>query len=274
MKRTVRQAGVNKRDRNQRIKPRNRRKPNIKLLLSMFVASACVGCVSSYALQTPALAVREVEVRGIHCADKAQVQQAARAVLGKNIIMLRKGPVVRCIDAVHEVEDVQMGRTLPGKVWISIEERKPGAVLVCGGKCFLLQDDGLVFHCLAKARPQEYARARGVPLLIAADCRCVKLGATCSAPGVQCALSITRIARERRLEVAKISVDRLGDICLNMGSGFYVKLGQPDELEKKMSLLRDALAYKPSLAREAAYIDLSCPTAPVWKPKQAAGAAS
>jgi hypothetical protein len=59
-----------------------------------------------------------------------------------------------------------------------------------------------------------------------------------------------------------------------MDSGFYVKLGQPDDIARKMSLLRSALAYRPSIAREAIYIDLSLPSAPVWRPKVVAQNAS
>lgn len=278
MKRTVRQVGVNRKTRNQRITPRNRRKPNIKLLAGLFAISACAGCICSYLLQAPALVIRQVEVRGIHYADRAQVQQAAKAVLGKNIILLRKGPIIDRIDDVHEVAGVRMGRTPPNRIWIKITERRAGAVLAYGGKCFLLQDDGLAFH---ETSPKAVCRdasgsgaRRPIPIVRVAGCAPVREGCRCASQGVGCALEIAKIARQRRLDVEKISVDRLGDICLNMGSGFYVKLGQPDELAKKMSLLQDALVYKPSLAREAAYIDLSCPTAPVWKPRNGVGPAS
>lgn len=272
MTRTVRRAGVKRKIRNQRINPRNHPKPNIKLLLSLFLISAAVGCASSYAVQTPALTIKEVVVRGIHCADKAQVHQAASSVLGKNIILLRKGPVLDRIRSVHEVESVKIGRTPPGKVWVELKERTAGGILDCGANCYLVQNDGLAFHKVA--RGESPARDAGIPVLEVTDHGRVSEGIRCSSRGVKCALQIAKLARERRLKVAKISVDRLGDICLNMGSGFYVKLGQPDEIAKKMSLLRDALVYKPSLAREAAYIDLSCPTAPVWKPKSGADSAS
>jgi cell division septal protein FtsQ len=260
-------ARAGRKTRDQHKKQRNRRKPNYKLLFSLFCVSAALGCAASYALQTPDLIIKEVEIRGIHCADKAQVRQAARNVLGQNIILLQKSPVIARIRAVNEVQSVKMGRTLPAKVWVKIKERKAEAVLARGGKYFLLQDDGLAFH--VTNRPEA-----GLPVIDAADCGRVSEGTRCSSPGVQCALKIVEFARERRLKVAKISVDRLGDICLNMGSGFYAKLGQPDEIAKKMTLLRKALAFKPSLARDAAYIDLSCPSAPVWKPKMGAGSAS
>ncbi len=74
-------------------------------------------------------------------------------------------------------------------------------------------------------------------------------------------------SRKQKLKLCKISVDPNSDICLNMGNGFYVKMGQPDEVERKLSLIRKALDFKPSFAQDAVYMDVSCPAAPVWKPK-------
>jgi cell division septal protein FtsQ len=267
MTRTARQAGAKRNIRDRRIKPRNHRKPNIKLLAGLFAISAGIGCVSSYAVQAPGLVIRQIEIHGIHYADKAPIQEAARSVLGKNILLLRKGPVIGRIRSVHEVESVTMGRTPPDKVWVRLKERKAEAVLACGDSRYLVQSDGLVFH-------KTDSPVAGLPLVNVVACGRVREGQTCSSPGVLCALSIAKSARERRLAITKISVDRLGDICLNMGSGVYVKLGQPDEMARKLTLLQKALAFKPSLAREAAYIDLSCPNGCVWKPKSGGASAS
>lgn len=248
-------------------RPRNYRKAPRALLVLLFFSSALVGCVSSYALQTPDLVVKEIKISNVNRADRAEVQKAAKGLLGKNILVLRKSPVIDDLCAVHEVESVKIGRDFPCKMWVRLTERKPAAILVTGGKSYLLQSDGLAFHKVSK--PEN-----GLPILSVADCGKVSEGTVCASSGVRSALKIVGFAGEHRLTVAKISVDPLGDICLNMGSGFYVKLGQPDEMARKMSLLRDALVYKPSLAREAAYIDLSCPSAPVWKPKAGAGPTS
>ncbi|MGB9619601.1 MAG: cell division protein FtsQ/DivIB, partial [Armatimonadota bacterium] len=115
---------------------------------------------------------------------------------------------------------------------------------------------------------------RGLPLVSVARCGPVQLGQKCVSADVANAVEVLKYARKCELLVAKISVDPLGDMCLNMGGGFYVKLGQPDDVARKMSILRATLTCRPSIAKEAAYIDLSCPSAPVWKPKCAPGSAS
>lgn len=245
----------------------NRPKPNYALLLMLFCISALVSCAASFAVQTPALTVREVKVQGVHLANRAEVQRAAKSALGQNIILLRKSPIIRRIARLSEVQSVQMGRSLPDKVWIRLIERKPDAVLtLCRGYC-LVRCDGLAFHIGKEP-------ASGVPLICVADCGRVRVGEKCRSPRVSSAIEVVRLARKNGLVVSKISVDHAGDMCLNMGGKFYVRLGQPDDIPSKIAKLRDVLYYKPSIAQEAEYVDLSCPSAPAMKPKLIAGAAS
>ena len=252
---------------NSRRVRRNRPKLNYGLLAWIFVAAALVAGGVSYAFQTPELQIREVKISGVCLADAAAVKRAAKPALGTNILLLRKSPIVRDISKINEVAEVQVGRSFPNGVWVKVREKKASAVLANGCRYAMLRDDGFAFH--AAKGP-----VKGIPTLEVAGCRRVKQGQLCCSQTVNCALEVAREARKRRLPVSKISVDHAGVICLNMEGGFYVKLGQPDDISRKMSLLRTALIRKPSLVRDAAYIDVSCPDAPVWKPRTSAGSAS
>lgn len=247
--------------------PRNRRKPNIPVLLSIFAACVFVSGAVAYALRTPSLQVKEVDIAGVGICDRATVESIGRAALGQNILILRKSPIERRIRSLSQVERVKMGRSFPNRVWIRIWERRPDAVLTDGRRWWLMQDDGLVFHSAA-------GPPKGVPVLRVEDCGPVKVGRICESTRVRYALQVLRCGRDEGLKLGKISVDPQGDMCLNMGSDFYVRLGQPNEIALKISLLRSALVYKPSIAKEALYIDVSCPAAPVWRPKRAAQDAS
>ncbi len=250
--------------RTRRRVPRNRRKPNYKLLLGLFFTAALVSCAVSFSLQTPMLVVKEIRISGVRLADEARVQAAAKTVLGRNILLLSKNDVLARIRRMPEVRQVRMGRVYPNKVWIRVWERRPDAVIVAADRCCMVQLDGYAFHSVPSP-------VRGVPVVEVAGCRPVGEGRRCSAQGVRYALAALACARKERLPVAKISVDPIGDMCLNMEGGYYVKLGQPDEIARKMSILRSTLSYKPSIGKEAVYIDLSYPSAPAWKPKAEAG---
>ena len=246
--------------------PRNRKRPNYLRLFCWFIISAVVSGAAAYTLCTPNLDVQDIQIYGVRLADRSAVEKAAKPALGHNIILLRKSPVLSRIARLTEVRQVKMGRRFPNKVWIRVWERKADAVLTDTRSYCMVQDDGFMFHAVNS--PVE-----GVPLIEVAKCGSLKPGRISSSPVVLQALDVLKCARKEEIKTAKISVDDRGDLCLNMGSDFYVKLGQPDETARKMSLLRRALIYKPSIAKQALYIDLSCPSAPVWKPKVMASSA-
>lgn len=247
--------------------PRNRPKPNYFLLFNCFAASLLVSGGISYALHTPSLAVKKAQIEGVRLADRSIVQKNADAALGQNTFLLKKKPIVASIRKLSEVKDVKMGRSFPDGVWLKITEREPDAILSCSSGFCMMQADGLMFH-------QVKGPVGNVPIIEVAKCDPIKVGKLACSPDVRYALDVLKCARREGLRLSKISVDPKGDICLNMRSELYVKLGQPDDIARKMSLLRNSLVYKPSIAKEAAYVDLSCPSAPVWKPKEVVQASS
>ncbi len=223
----------------------------MSLILSGFI---------TYALQTPNLAVKKVKVKGVNLCDRQIIDKYATSMEGKNILSLSKAKVCSAILGVSEVKKVKIGRSLPDKMWVQIIERKPTAVVSDGHSFCMIQGDGLFFH-------RTTGPAKNIPLIEISKDEVLKPGRKTSSSKVESALEVVKLARSKKLKISKISIDHDGDMCLNMVSGFYVKLGQPDNIARKMSLLRSAIVYRPSIEGEAQYIDLSCPSAPVWKPK-------
>lgn len=245
--------------------PRNRIRPNYFLLFCLFTLAIAVGVGISWVLTTPQLDVKSVDIKGIRLADAAAVRRAASHVIGRNIILVRTNSVLRDISRLSEVRQVKMGRRFPNRMWIRIWERKPDAVLAAAHGFYLVQSDGFVFHKVDSV-------PRGVPLVRVAGGERFVPGKMVRSASTKCALEVLEIARAKAIKLGQISVDPEGDICLNMGSDFCVKLGEPDEIARKMSLLQKMLAHRPSIVREGGYINLVCPSNPAWKPKSAAPA--
>ncbi len=246
--------------------PRNRKKPNYKLLLGLFGTSVLIACAVSFSCQAPALAIKEVNITGVSLADKTAVRNAGHLALGRNIFLLRKSPIIARIRRLDEVAQVKVGRSFPNKVWIELREksgrgnyRYQGLLPRAGRWADVPQGDGPV---------------NGLMLIEVARPGPIRPGVKSDSQSVRGALEVLSSVRRQRLQVSKISVNPVGDICLNMEGGCSVILGQPEDIAQKVSMLRRTLVYRPSIAREAAYIDLSCPSAAVWKPKTIAGAAS
>lgn len=221
----------------------------------------------TWLLTSPKMNVSAIEIKGVALADQAAIEKAAKPLIGRNIITIKKSSALKLISQLSEVRQVKIGRRYPDKLWLRVWERHICAAVVCDNGCYLLQSDGLVFH-KTDAPPQ------GVPKVILSGKLQMKVGRQTTSAPVKGALKIVEIATEHQTQLHKIIIDPVGDICLNMNSDFCVKLGQPDDIALKMSLLRHALLERPSIIREGEYIDLSCPSAPVWKRKAASLTAS
>lgn len=246
---------------------RNRRRPNYLLFFCIFVLMATVAGSVSYVLTTPSLDVAKVDIKGFHLVDKAAIEKLAGPAIGHNIILCRTGPILGQVRCVNEIRQVKMGRRFPDRLWLRVWERKADAVLAADDGLYLAQADGFVFHKVS-------APVKDVPLIAVTGEQKLVPGKMAQSRSIRSALEVLGIARRQRIKLGKISVDPRGDICLNMGSEFCVKLGQPDDIAHKMSLLRHALLSRPSIVRDGAYMDLSIPSDPVWKPKVAALVAS
>lgn len=246
---------------------RNRRRPNYLLLFCVFALVATISGSITYALTTPSLNVAKVDIKGVRLADCRAVEKFASRAIGHNIILVRTAPTLQDVQRLSQVKDVKMGRDFPNRLWLRVWERKPEAALVSCGAFYLVERNGFVYHRLT-------TRPAGVPLIHVTGGERLKPGKTVDSRGIRCAMEVLTLARRDEIELTKISVDHQGRICLNMNSDFRVFLGYPDEIARKMSKLRNALARKPSMVRDGTYMDLSCPTAPAWRPKTAPPTAS
>jgi len=247
--------------------PRNRIRPNYLLLFCLFTLAIGAGVGISWLFTTPKLSVRSVDVKGVRLADAKIVESAASRAIGHNILLTRTGPIIGDVCRLSEVSRVRMGRRFPNRMWLRVWEREPAAVMATARGLFLVQRDGFVFHKVS-------ALPTNVPVIQVAGNEQFVPGRFVRSESAKCALEVLEIARGKAIKLGQISVDPEGDICLNMGSDFCVKLGEPDEIERKMSLLQKMLAHRPSIVREGGYINLVCPSNPAWKPKTTAPAAS
>lgn len=240
--------------------PRNTIKPNIKFLCRAFLASAVISMGVSYLLQTPALAIREVRIKGIKTGDMHLAQKATKYAVGRNILVVNKGPAICGIRAMNEVADVKIGRSLPNRLWVQVDERKPYMIVKNGRDFFLAQADGFIFHKVA-------GPIQDLPLVDVGVDDALRIGQCSTLPRIHYTLEALKTAQAKQLIIDKISIDRAGNMCLNMDSKLRVILGQPENITSKINKLHDLLEYRPSLASEAAYLNISCLNAPVMMMK-------
>ncbi|MCX6344789.1 MAG: FtsQ-type POTRA domain-containing protein, partial [Armatimonadetes bacterium] len=260
MRRAVTRKGAQYGTRAAKKVPRNTMKTNFKFLAGVLFLSIIVGCAAAFILQAPSLAINKITITGVCLSDKDVVNDAAEYMREKNILLVGKGLALKKIGALSEVAEVNIGRTLPDKIWIRVSERKPFAILTNGKDYYMADCDGFVFH-------KVDGPVKGVPLIKLDLSINLCLGKIGSADDIRSALLVLKCAHRKKLDITKISIDHVGNMCLNINGKFYIKLGQPDELEYKISQVQNAIDGRPSFAKDADYIDASCPRAIVWKPK-------
>ena len=191
-------------------------------------------------------AVREVAVRGASGPDAPKVESALRqAARGMTTLAVDTGELRRAVEAYPTVKGVEVDRSLPHGMTVTVVEKRPVAVVVRGGKRVPVAADG---RLLQGATPPDDLPALDVPAVRGSrisDARGRKLVAFAAAAPE---------ALRRRGERALIGGKGL-EMELDRGPELY--FGTPDQLPDKWQAVARVLA-DPS-AEGATYIDVRVP---------------
>jgi hypothetical protein len=222
------------------------------------MSGAAAGCY--YLFTCPQLKITSVKVRGTNLINSAALAKDVEFAVGRNILIISRRQIASRIAKWPEVKDVTIGRVLPRTLVVRVQERRPYMALTNGSSFWLADETGLPFH-------QVNRIPKSVPLATFPPEIRVRLGHRITHSDFSDVMRCIQAARAIGCPVHKISVDRTGNLCLNMGSEFYVKLGQPVEIREKLETVSKILTARPDIGEKALYIDVSCNERPVWKPK-------
>jgi cell division septal protein FtsQ len=215
----------------------------------------------------PSLRVTKVRVDGAQTLTPAQVYAEAHVPPRANIFRLAlREPFAHRLERDPLIDHASRRIQLPDTLILTVTERQPFATLASGGQYWLLDQKGVPYQSLDKPYP-------GVPLVAVQSSAVsggdVMLGQPLHTRWLAQTYSLMGLlARNSTLEASKISVDQNANICLNRADKLQILLGQPEALPQKVALAEAAVeANGGTIARRAAYIDVSCPELPVWKPR-------
>ena len=258
----------------RRARKTNRRR-NWNRMLQVLAVFLALGDLAALAF-APGLHVTRVRVDGAQTLSPQQVFEEAQVPNHTNLLWMLRQPLTKRLAADPVIDHAEHSVRLPNLLVLTVTERQPYAILVAtqnGERQFwLLDHKGIPFRSLDK--PPAH-----LPVIVAAEAALpadVVLGHPLRAEWLPEAYHLLALARtDRTLSGAKIVVDQNLNLCLNRKDMPQIRLGQSDSLPWKMALADAALsAYGGALSRRAAYIDVSCPQQPVWRPRPAANAAT
>ncbi len=244
----------------------NRPKRNWNRILRLSALGVLLAEASVLLFASPALRVTQVRVEGARTLTPQQIFQEARVPEKTNIFWMLRQPFAQRLQADPVVDHAARSIELPSRLVLTVTERQPRAVLAGGGQFWLLDKKGVPYRGLA--RPLPHLPVVQVAQAVLPDD--VTLGRPLRAPWLADAYRLlTLLDATPDLSGAKITVDQNLNLCLNRKDKLQIRLGQPDSLSLKVALADATVtAGGGALARQAAYIDVSCPQQPVYMPRK------
>lgn len=177
---------------------------------------------------TPVLGVRSVEVAGARELPVATVRDKAAIEPGTPLARLDTDEVERRVATLPRVFSVQVSRSVPGTVEITIVEREPIAVLRDESGLFLVDRTGLDYATVREAPP-------GLPELTVPS-----VGQ--HDPSTRAAVAVLEaIPKKLRAQVVAIAATTPGDVRLTLADGRVVRWGDADNSDRKAAVLAPLL---------------------------------
>ena len=103
--------------------------------------------------RSKAFPVSEIKVLGNKNVSENQIISRANIALGSNIFTISKTEVKQCVAGIDEIRKVKVWRDLPGTIVISVDEYEPFVRVQLGGKQWLCDRDGNLFHGKTEVKP-------------------------------------------------------------------------------------------------------------------------
>lgn len=192
------------------------------------------------------LEVSTVRVTGLVVLDEAQVRRAAAVPMGEPLASVDLDAVAARVEALAPVKAVEVSRSWPDAVAVTVVEREAVAVVESGGVVRGLDADGVLFRTFP-SKPGD------LPLVRVS-------AATRSDALAEAALVIDVLPDDLARRVDHLRVETVDSISLQLRNGRSVFWGSAEDSADKA----DVLAVL--LKRKASVYDVSVPGQPTLKP--------
>ncbi len=225
----------------------------VSLLLGVLAVLAYVG-----ARETPAFAVRTIEVEGARLPVARRVEAALRPLEGESLLKVRSDEVTRLATALPSVAGVSYDRAFPNTLRVRVVTEQPLAVVRRGVEAWLVSRRGRVLKRIAQrthtALPRVWLAQPTSPL---------SPGATLAVGGGAEEIVMLDALHTAALAGRIASVHEVGGQWVYvLRGGLELRVGTRAELPLKLEIARRILARTPVFD----YLDVSVPERPVSGP--------
>lgn len=222
---------------------------------TILVGLALIATVGWWVTNSPLFDMRTLRVSGNRHLSDADVARLAGLSRATNVVWLRTGRVADRMERDPWVLRAKVSRTLPGVVAVSIQERRPVAVLQVRGSLLLVSGDGVIL-----GRASARARLPAIEVRGASTEVGTRISIT---PQLIAARALPEGLRRR---VARITQTARGSLTLILRNGVPVYYGDDSHAGPKARALASLLSWANERGIRADYIDVQAPAAPALHP--------
>ncbi|MGX5359524.1 cell division protein FtsQ/DivIB [Kocuria sp. KH4] len=224
-----------------------RRRRRLGAALGALVALAVLAGVL---FLSPALAVRDISVRGAQLTDPASVEEALEGYRGVPLTRISKQEVRERVGAIPQVRSIEVVLEPPHHLLVELHERVPVAAVQDGDEFAVVDSEGVRLTRAATAREAAVPVVTGGPDVLEGE----RFDAIAD---VLAALPESVLAQLRTA-----SAESLSSVELTFTDGRAVVWGTAEDSELKAQVLRELVEARGAGSDVETY-DVSSPTRPV-----------
>jgi cell division protein FtsQ len=189
------------------------------LLLTIAALSSLFIYSYNFLISRSYFEIKEISVRGLKELTEKDVLASAEIKPAQNLLAINTDAVIRRVAANQWVKNVYIGRELPNKLVLEVQERSPLALVKQGSNFYLMDGEGFVFKKLGKSDEVDLPILTGInaedktksPLFLST----LNLLKTVSGSSQYAYLGT----------ISEIHIDDVFGLSLISDAGLYLKLG-------------------------------------------------
>lgn len=208
-------------------------------------------------LRSPVFEVHRVLVRGNQFLSEDIIRSVADISTGVNIFKLDLAATAANLKTIPMVKEVQVTRSLPSTVVITVRERTPLALLPTGEGFIEVDEEGVYLQKASAGVP-------GLPVITGIQGDIPAPGQVIRAERLGDALAVIRgLPGEVVANLSEVHVAGDGQVRIYTIEGIQCRFGLPTEIQEKGAVFSQILLELRKQGAKVKYIDLSCAGQPV-----------
>lgn len=257
--------------------PVRRRRRTLGLLRHFAVALAVVG-VPAVALwwsaTSPRFDLAELRVETAERVNREWVEERLAHLPGRNLVWMSMRSVERSLADHPWIAGVEVSKSLPDRLRVSVVERRPVAVLAAAGERFYVEATGRVIAPVGAGLAPPGEAERAGRYLVLRERRPLPDREAALGRALEAARALSRVAPEWGEALAEVEVLGEEDFRLRTGELPFPLLVEAGTVERRVGALADRMPELLARVPEPGELDLRFENRMVARPRAVADAAA